>query len=112
VRAFLDERRAEAKAAGRPVMIDFWASWCVYCKKLDKLVWNVPGVVAESRRFVTIKVDATSPADAEMTSIKADFKFSGLPRVIFIDSRGEVLHGRSAGFKSAEDMLELMKSIR
>ena len=112
VQAFLDGKRAKAKAEGQPVMIDFWAQWCVYCKKLDKLVWNVPAVVAEAQRFVTIKVDATAPDDAEMTSIKGEFKVPGLPRVIFIDSRGEVLHGRSVGFKSAEDMLELMTSIR
>lgn len=112
VQAFLDDKRAQAKAEGRPVMIDFWAQWCVYCKKLDKLVWNVPAVVAEAQRFATIKVDATAPDDAEMTSIKEEFKVPGLPRVIFIDSRGEVLHGRSVGFKSAENMLELMMSIR
>ncbi len=112
VQAFLDQKRAEAKAAGRPVMIDFWAQWCVYCKKLDKLVWNVPKVVEEAQRFVTIKVDATAPDDAEMTSIREYFKVPGLPRIIFIDSRGEVLHGRSTGFKTADDMLGIMKSIR
>ncbi len=112
VQAFLDQKRAEAKAAGRPVIIDFWAQWCVYCKKLDKHVWNVPEVVEEAQRFITIKVDATAPDDAEMTSIREYFKVPGLPRIIFIDSRGEVLHGRSAGYKSAADMLELMKSIR
>jgi thiol:disulfide interchange protein DsbD len=112
VRTFLEGKRTEAKAEGRPVMIDFWAQWCVYCKKLDKLVWNVPAVVAEAQRFVTIKVDTTVPDDAEMTALKEDFKVPGLPRVIFIDSRGEVLHGRSAGFKSAEDMLAVMTSIR
>ena len=112
VESFLEEKRAVAKAAGRPVMIDFWAQWCVYCKKLDKSVWNVPEVVAEAQRFETIKVDATAPDDEEMTKIKEEFKVPGLPRIIFIDSRGEVLHGRSAGFKSAEEMLTIMKSIR
>ncbi len=112
VQAFLDAKRAEAKAAGKPVMIDFWATWCVYCKKLDKLVWNVPAVVAESQRFVTIKIDATAPDDDEMTAIKEEFQVPGLPRVIFIDSRGEVLLGRSVGFKPADEMLEIMKSIR
>ncbi len=112
VKSFLEEKRAEAKAAGRPVMIDFWAQWCVYCKKLDKSVWNVPEVVAEAQRFITIKVDATAPDDEEMTRIKEEFKVPGLPRVIFIDSRGEVLHGRSAGFKPADEMLVIMKSIR
>lgn len=112
VQGFLDEQRAAARAAGRPLMIDFWAQWCVYCKKLDKLVWNDPEVVAEAQRFVTIKVDATAPDDEEMTAIKEEFQVPGLPRVIFIDSRGEILHGRSAGFKPAAEMLEVMKSIR
>ena len=112
VQAFLDGKRAEAKASGIPIMIDFWAQWCVYCKKLDKMVWNVPTVVAEAQRFVTIKVDATAPDDVEMTAIKEEFKVPGLPRVIFIDSRGEVLHGRSTGWQKAEDMLAIMKSIR
>ncbi len=112
VQAFLDEQRALAKANGQPIMIDFWAKWCVYCKKLDKDVWNVPAVVAESQRFVTIKVDATDPDDAEMEQIKEAFKVPGLPRVIFIDSRGEVLHGRTVGYLKADEMLTLMKSIR
>jgi thiol:disulfide interchange protein DsbD len=112
VQAFLDDQRTQAIAAGKPVMIDFWANWCVYCKKLDKLVWNVPAVVAESQRFVTIKIDATIADDAEMEKIKAEFEVPGLPRIIFIDSRGEVLLGQSAGFMKADDMLSLMQSIR
>ncbi|PID80662.1 hypothetical protein CSB20_06365 [bacterium DOLZORAL124_64_63] len=112
VKAFIDAKRAEAKAAGKPVMIDFWANWCVYCKKLDKLVWNQPPVVEESLRFVTLKVDATKADDADMSAVKEEFRVPGLPQVIFIDSRGEILHGRTSGFKSAEEMLEVMKSIR
>lgn len=112
VQAFLDAKRAEAKAAGKPMMIDFWATWCVYCKKLDKVVWNQPEVIKESLRFVTVKVDATKPDDEEMTAIKEEMRVPGLPQVIFIDSRGEILHGRTSGFKPAEEMLEIMKSIR
>ncbi|MCP4571938.1 MAG: thioredoxin fold domain-containing protein [bacterium] len=112
VQAFLDEQRAVAKAAGQPVMIDFWAEWCIYCKKLDKDVWNVPDVVAESERFVRIKVDATDPDDAEMEAIKTELRVPGLPRVVFIDSRGEVLHGRTSAFKPAAEMLEVMRGIR
>lgn len=112
VRAFLDTQLAAAKAAGRPVMIDFWAEWCVYCKKLDKTVWTQPAIVAEARRFVTVKIDATAPDDDEMAAIKADWDVAGLPRVVFIDSRGEHLAGRSTGFVPPEQMLELMQGIR
>ena len=112
VKTFLDAKRAEAKAAGKPMMVDFWATWCVYCKKLDKSVWNVPEVVAESQRFVTVKIDATAPDDQEMASIKEEWSVAGLPRVIFIDSRGEFLPGRSTGYQPAPKILEIMQGIR
>lgn len=112
VKAFMDEARAKAIAEGKPMMIDFWATWCVYCKKLDKDVWNKPEVVAESLRFVTIKIDATKPDDAEMSAIKEEMEVAGLPKVVFIDSRGKILLGRSAGYLPAGEMLEIMKGIR
>jgi thiol:disulfide interchange protein DsbD len=111
-RARLDAARTAAKAAGRPVLVDFWATWCVYCKKLDKSVWNDPTVVAESSRWTTIKIDATATDDEEMSAIKEEFGVSGLPRVVFIDSRGEILHGRSTGFVPAAEMLALMQGVR
>ena len=111
-RVRLDAVRAAAKAEGRPVLVDFWATWCVYCKKLDKSVWNDAAVVAESARWATVKIDATATDDQEMSGIKEEFGVSGLPRVVFIDSRGEILHGRSTGFVPAAEMLALMQSVR
>ncbi len=112
VAAFLAEKRAEAKAAGQPIMIDFTAKWCKLCKELDKQVWGTPEVAQEAGRFLTIRIDVTKPDDAEMTQIKTDFRVPGPPRVIFIDSRGEVLHGRTAGLMEPAEMVDLMKSIR
>lgn len=111
-KARLDAVRAAAREAGRPVLVDFWATWCVYCKKLDKTVWNDPAVVAESARWATVKIDATATDDQEMSAIKEEFVVSGLPRVVFIDSRGEILHARSTGFVPAAEMLALMQSVR
>lgn len=111
-KARLDAVRADAKAAGRPVLVDFWATWCVYCKKLDKSVWNDPAVVAESARWATVKIDATAPDDQEMAAIKEEFGVTGLPRVVFIDSRGEILHARSTGFVPAAEMLALLQGVR
>ncbi len=108
----LEAVRTAAREAGRPVLVDFWATWCVYCKKLDKTVWNDPAVVAESLRWATVKIDATATDDAEMEAIKAEFEVSGLPRIVFIDSQGTILHGRSAGFLPAAEMLALMQGVR
>ncbi len=112
VRAFLDGKIEESKATGKPIMIDFWANWCKICKILDKKVWNQAPVVEESKRFIVIKVDATE-SDDEMAAIWEEYRIGGLPAIIFIDSRGKVLHGRTvSGFKSPEEMLEVMQGIR
>ncbi len=111
-KARLDAIRAAAREAGKPVLIDFWANWCVYCRKLDKLVWSDPSVIAATGAFATVKIDATDPDDAEMAAIKAEFEVSGLPRVAFIDSRGEILRARSTGFVHAPEMLALLKDVR
>ncbi len=112
VGAYLEAKRAEAMASGQPIMIDFWAQWCVYCKKLDKSVWKDPAVVKESGRFVTIKIDATAKDDSDMQAIKDLFQVAGLPTVAFIDSRGEILHGQKTGFQKADAMLKIMQGIR
>jgi thiol:disulfide interchange protein DsbD len=112
VQGFIDEKIALAKSTGKPIMIDFWATWCVYCKKLDKVVWVEPEVVEESLRFITIKVDATDPDDDDMTAVKDMFKVPGLPTVAFIDSSGRVLHGKTlSGWHEADEFLATMKSI-
>ncbi|MEZ4388431.1 MAG: cytochrome c biogenesis protein CcdA [Candidatus Krumholzibacteriia bacterium] len=109
---FIDAKIAEAGAAGKPVVIDFWASWCVYCKKLDKTVWSDPDVVRESLRYVTIKVDATKADDADMMAVKERFNVPGLPTVAFIDSQGNHQKGKSFnGYKAHDEVLELMRSI-
>lgn len=112
VRAFLDARIATAKETGQPVVIDFWATWCKVCQVLDKKVWVDPAVIAESARFQAVKIDCTE-MDPEMEAIWAEFQVSGLPTIAFIDSRGEILHGKTVtGFKEAADMATLMSSVR
>ncbi|HOX25183.1 MAG TPA: cytochrome c biogenesis protein CcdA [Candidatus Krumholzibacteria bacterium] len=112
VQTLLAARIAEAGAAGKPVMIDFWATWCVYCKKLDKAVWVEPAVVAESRRFVTIKIDATKPDDEDMTAVKEMFKVPGLPTVAFVGRDGRILHAKTlSGWHEPAEFLTVMRSI-
>jgi len=109
---FIEDRRAEAKAAGQPIVLDFWATWCAYCKKLDKHVWNDPAVVRESQRFLPIKVDATKPDDDDMMAVKELFGVPGLPTIAFIGSGGEILQSKTvSGYRDAEQMLAIMQSV-
>jgi thiol:disulfide interchange protein DsbD len=106
-----DEVLAKAKADCKPVMIDFFADWCAACKELDHLTYVAPEVIAESKRFVTVKVDGTNESDVTDQMYKR-FGVKGLPTVAFIDPMGEVLQNpRVAGFLPPAEFLPEMRKI-
>ncbi len=96
----------EARVENRPVMIDFFADWCVYCKKLESDVFTNKQVAAESKRFVNIKVDADRHED-----IAREHKVLGLPTLVFLDSAGAE-SARIESFVKADKLLERMKTVR
>src|SRR5512136_1834234 len=74
---------ARARAEGKPVIIDFWADWCVACRELDKVAWSDPRVVAEADRFVRLKMDGSQDSDA-FQRVFDKYGVVGMPTVIFI----------------------------
>ncbi len=103
---------ASARAEGRPVMIDFFAEWCTACKELDRETYPAPEVIAESERFLNIKIDATNSEDA-LDALMERFGVEGLPTVAFISSSGEVLQApRVTGFLGPRPFTVELKKVR
>lgn len=112
VTAQFDEAVAIAKKACKPVMIDFFAEWCIACKELDHKTYVDPDVRREAGRFTSIKVDATDESDA-LNAIQKRYGVLGLPTIVFIDGTGRVLEDpRVTGFVDAKGYLEIMKRVR
>jgi thiol:disulfide interchange protein DsbD len=110
--ATLDGALAQARAQGKPVMIDFFAEWCAACKELDRDVYVAPAVVDEAGRFVSIKVDGTNEGDA-ITSLYQRFGVQGLPTVAFVSSGGEMLPDpRITGYLEPDRFLAELKKVR
>lgn len=80
--------RSQAQAEGRPLLVDFTASWCLSCRELDKHTFSDPKVEKEAGRFLAVKVDATDDEDPKVVRALAEFKVRGLPTVILYDSQG------------------------
>jgi thioredoxin:protein disulfide reductase len=112
VTAQFDEAIAIAKRACKPVMIDFFAEWCIACKELDHKTYVDLGVRKEAGRFTAIKVDATDES-VPLTEIQKRYGVLGLPTIVFIDGKGNVLEDpRVTGFVDAKGYLDIMKRVR
>jgi thiol:disulfide interchange protein DsbD len=100
---------AQAKAEGRPAVLDFWATWCGACLELDHKTWSDPEVRRELERFVAVKLDLTVKNDATRAKLAA-YRVPGMPTVIFFDASGREVT-RFFGFKPPRDVLDLMRRV-
>lgn len=106
-----DEVLANAKLAGKPVMVDFFADWCGACKELERLTYVEPRVWAELQRFIRVKVDSTEQTEL-IDQVQKRYGVQGLPTLIFFSSSGEWLPERLVmGFIPAEPFLGELKKV-
>jgi len=102
----------ELATAGRPVMLDFYADWCVSCKELERYTFSDPTVVAELGRFVLLRADVTANDEQDRALMQNRFGISGPPAILFFDSRGRELRGyRVIGFKPAREFADHLRGI-
>lgn len=85
--AELDEALAQARAAGRPVMLDVRADWCVYCVQLERSTFPAPEVQEALRQAMLLKVDVTDMTDEQKALLNRLDVFLP-PAVIFYDATG------------------------
>ena len=108
---YSSEKLNQAVSSRKPVMIDFYADWCIPCKELDKFTFSDPEVVKLSRQFIMLKVDLTKARDPGVKELKDSFKIKGVPTLVFIDARGNELSKlRIVGFIEKENFLPIMKN--
>ena len=110
----LEGRLAEAKAAGKPAMIDYYADWCTDCLRMEKATFAMPAVKAEmTGRFVLLQVDVTDPTDAEGRAMKQRFGVFGPPAMLFFDASGvERRDLRAYGFRGPDELLGMLRQVK
>jgi len=110
--ADLERELATASRAGRPVMLDFYADWCVSCKELERYTFSDPTVVAELDRFVLLRADVTANDEQDRELMQGRFGIPGPPAVLFFDAKGQEARGyRIIGFKPAREFADYLRRL-
>ncbi len=101
----LDERLARAT---KPVMLDFYADWCVACKEMERYTFHDEKVRARLAGFTLLQVDVTANS-AEDKALLKRFKLFGPPGIIFFDQSGKEIQGlRVIGYQPADRFLKTL----
>lgn len=98
------------RTAGRPVMLDFYADWCVSCKEMERFTFTDARVQAKLGGALLLKADVTAN-NAEDRELLKRFKLFGPPGTIFFDPKGDELPAvRVIGFQDADRFLQSLQA--
>lgn len=85
----LDEGLARSAAEKKPMVVDFFAQWCLPCIELDRKVWGRPGIRRRlAERWVAVKIDCTKDTEPCRQAVDR-FGVIGWPTVVFLDEKQE-----------------------
>jgi thiol:disulfide interchange protein DsbD len=104
---------AVASTTGKPIVIDFFATWCIPCKELDEKTFSDASVAKDLDRFTRVKADLTNADDPIVKELTKRYAIVGVPTVIFIDSSGnEHQQLRLTGFEPPEKFLARTQQVK
>lgn len=105
----LEIQLVEAKKLGKPVMLDFYADWCVACKEFEKFTFHQADIENKLSDFVLLQADVTRNMPQDIELLK-QLQVLGLPTIEFWDDKGNhVPNARVTGFMPADVFLKHMQ---
>lgn len=110
--AGLDRELTAARSGGRPVLLDFYADWCVSCKEMERYTFSDAAVAAEMARFVLLKADVTANDAEDQALMQGRFGIPGPPAMLFFDAQGQERRDRRiVGFMPAAEFTAHLRGL-
>ena len=94
--------------SSKPVMLDFFADWCVACKELEEITFKDEEVIKKLQGFTILKADVTANNDDDK-ALQKKYGIVGPPGLIFWDTNNkEVKASKIVGYKNPKDFLKIV----
>lgn len=106
----IDELNLALKNAQKPVMLDFYADWCVNCVEFEQFTFSDARVKAKLEKLTLLKADVTKNSEEDKALQKA-FNIYGPPAILFFKEGKEMVALRLVGFKNADEFLAHLEKL-
>lgn len=106
---YSEELLAQARQEKRPIIMDFYATWCAPCREMDEITFHDSRVVKKARKFVMVKIDLTVGDNPLYQQLVKQYDVKGVPTIVFLDENGaERRDLRLVQFMEADEFIGFM----
>lgn len=81
----LEAGLAQGQAEGKPVLVDFWATWCKNCYVMDEVVFQDEEVIARLEDYMMVKYQAEDPEASPAKDVLEKYGIVGLPAIVILE---------------------------
>lgn len=107
----LEDLKSRLNTANKPVLLDFYADWCVDCKRMEATTFMDAGVIERSKNFLVLKADVTAQSEQDR-ALMSEFGIIGPPATLFWSAKGEPLvQYNFFGYKSATELIQTFENV-
>ncbi len=100
----MDAALQQAGKADKLVLVNFYANWCGFCRRMDQTTFTDKIVIQKMNAFVSVKINTEIEKE-----IAQEYAVNSLPTTVILDSKGRIILG-SEGYMRSNDLIEMMDS--